>query len=601
MAYEYNPKTSQFEIPNPHRVENWFLAICAVVAFGGAVVALLAGRLAFEGRNDVTFGEGLAVGLALLVTAVFYALALIRQVRFFFGRGQPADLVPHLDPDQDGYKAFASPGQHQLSDARALRETMRQNAITYTVPRAPIDNLLYSLVRDLVYSPRVTQNLVRSQFGNLLGLVFLLLCLSVSLVGIRNEAAVAWIGLFYFCLAIALVLRPIASGSWSSARLPPAWIIVFIAGSLVGPVVVATLVPSRDYPLENIIPLLPVTFVILGSAIISSALLMMAGISNTVRPDNIAAAPFLETPSVNATPAQMFTELAREMQSLWVEQIPNRTYMRILPDTSARQGAFDAHLLEETQPLAQDLEPLSFSRALALPTTRWLMAVDAVSTLLNAGGVGLLVAGALNRSAVSDLIYGASLLIVAAFGARSANGFWRRFEFKSRLYWIECNGNYSRAASKIGALLQDRVHTERELVNVETMTLRVWVAELDSVAFDTDSARDMVSLRGLPLEAERLCRHLATFGMNQGTVIVPSSPVDQQRLGLLQGLNGIAQPGAIQGAAVAAALGTTATEMAAQPRFCGQCGAPVSEDSTFCSKCGERLKPDDGTSAASRT
>jgi len=69
----------------------------------------------------------------------------------------------------------------------------------------------------------------------------------------------------------------------------------------------------------------------------------------------------------------------------------------------------------------------------------------------------------------------------------------------------------------------------------------------------------------------------------------------------LQGLNGIAQPGAIQGAAVAAALGTTATEMAAQPRFCGQCGAPVSEDSTFCSKCGGRLKADDGTSAAFST
>ncbi len=497
-------------------------------------------------------------------------------------------LVPHLEQDAVGY---VSGGSGQIRDARALRETIRQNAITYPVPRGPIDTLLYSAIKNLIYSPQVTQSMVRSQFRNVMALLFLAICFLVSILGLRNGAAVAWIALFYFVVTNVLVLRPLASGRPESARFSSREVVIFIAGSIIGPVVLAGIIPKTLYPFHNTIVFTPVTFSILFASLAVSALLLMAGIGNTVNPNTIAAAPHLETPSMNATPTQLFVELAREMKRLWVEEVPNRTYMRLPPNVAANHGEFDAHLIEETQPLAQDLDPLTLQSALALATTRWLLAADVLGTLLTSAGAWMLTQWGQSSNANELLLYGSSMLVVGAFAFRGANRLWRRFEFKSRLYWIECHGSYARASTKVGSVLRDRIHTERESINVEMMTLRVWVAEVDSVAFDTDRTRDMVSLRGLPGEAQRVGRHLAAFGTDQASVIVPGSSVDLQRLALADRIN----PKASDADTLADAYGLSGSQ-AAKPtldvsqasKFCTNCGLQLEANQFFCGACGQK-------------
>ncbi len=565
MGYEYGAQSPQFDIPNPHRVENVFLHICSGLCVVVAITALIACRHDYAVRAYQSFGQSLAVGLTLLIAAVVYATQAMRQMRFFFGRGQPADIVPHLEADVDGY---IEGGTGQVSDARILRETIRQNAITYPIPSSPIDTLLYSLVRNLIYSPRVTQSLVRTQFRNIVALFFLMICFIVSIVGIGNHAAIAWVALFYFAIITALVLRPLASGRADSARFDSSAVVAFVTCSIIGPVILASVIPRNSYPFNNTVAFTPIAFAVLFAALAVSALLLTAGIRNTVRPNTIAAAPYLETPSMNATPAQLFTELAREMQRLWVEQVPNRTYMRIPPLTEADNGAFDATLIEETQPLAQDIEPLSFRSALASETTRWRLTSDIVGTGLTIIGALMLLRWGIAPHDTDSLLYGLSMLVVGAYAFRGANRLWRRFEFKSRLYWIECNGNYSRASTKVGSFIQDRIHTSRVLINVETMTLRVWAAEVDSVAFDTDRARDIVSLRGLPHEAERVCKHLAAFGTRQASVVVPTSSVDLERLALMEALTPKSSSAEGLSSTIQAALpqmtGPTATEAQAK-------------------------------------
>jgi hypothetical protein len=589
VAYEYNPQSARFDIPNPHRVENVFLTLCALVCFAAALLLLFDSRGMYLRHDFVRFAKATISALGLLALTVTYAFLCMRQLRFFFGRGQPADLVPSLQADDRGYRA-ANRTDRQIPDAAALRQTLQQNAISYRVPRGPIDNLLYSLVRDLVYSPQLTQTRVQAQFRNLLEIAFLLVLFPISLVGIHNPAAVGWIGCFYFLLMNALVLSPFATGRLAATRFSEQTVLAFVSLAIVAPVVLASFVPPNAYSLRGVIDVIPVTFLGLSVALVVMGLLFKAGISNTIKPTQIAIAPHLETPSVNTTPAQLYTELARELQRLWVEQVPNRTYMRILPDVSGPQGAFSAHVIEETQPLPVDAEQMTFARAFALATTCWLVIADIVCTALTAIGSALVVWGATAPSAYTAIAAGGTLVVIAAFGIRSANAFWRRFEFASRIYWVDWNGNYTRSATKIGALLTDRIHTEREVVNVESMTLRVWVADIDSVAFNTDQDRDIVAIRGLPDEATRLGEWLAAFAKDQSIITAPMSVEDHKRLGLLNALNDSGQPAALGNLPQAAAIAGLGAGSGSHRAFCSACGAAAGDTAAvFCGNCGARL------------
>ena len=593
MAYEYNPQSARFDIPNPHRVENIFIAICTAACFIGAIVLLVDARTIFLAHDFVRFGKSVIAAISLLAFAVSYAFLAMRQLRFFFGRGQPADLVPSLSADEEGYRA-AGPGDRQIADAAALRQTIQQNAISYRIPHGPIDTLLYTLVRDLVYSPKLTQVRVGTQFRNLLGLAFLLVLFPISLVGIKNAAAVGWIGCFYFILTNVLVLRPLAAGRNEAASFSEKSVIAFIAAAIVVPVVFASFVPVRGYPLGAFVDIIPITFAMLVSAFVVTALVFRSAIGTTIKPTQIAIAPHLETPSATTNPAQIYTELAREMQRLWEETVPNRAYMRILPDVGKRQGAFSAHVIEETQPLPVDMEQMTFARAFALSTTRWLIAVDIACTLATIAGCILAAWGATAPGGYSALLSGGGFVIIGAFGIRSANEFWRRFGFTSRIYWIDWSGTYARASTRVGALLNDRISSERELIGIESMTLRVWVAEIDSVAFNTDRDRDVVAIRGLPDEASRLGRQLAEFAVDQGTITAPLSATDRGRLEAMNFLNRRPTDGlelADRPPAKARAISDgTAGESPVPSRFCTRCGAHASlPDAPYCGSCGAKL------------
>ena len=598
MAYEYNPESSRFEVPNPHRVENVFLGLAAAVCIVVALAALVRGRVLYPVQAWAGVEKCLIVAVLLLVAGIGFGVTAMRQLRIFFGRGQPAGLAEELGAEDQGVSKGAA----------ELRATIRQNAVNYPVPEGALNNVLYSLFRDLVFSPRITQALAQGLFHTGVGLVFLLACFLVSLVGISNGAAVACIGLLYFAFAIVLVLRPLRQGRVDAPGISMKLAVVFIVGAIVGPVILAGAVPPDRYPFYGRVPFVEVTLFVLISAGIAIALLLRAVLAQTVRPTTIAAAPHLETPSFNATPAQLFTELAREMQRLWEQQIPNRSYIRVMPQVGGGQGAFEAHLLEETQPLPQDLEPLSFARAWSLDTCRWLVVLDAAATLLVLIGAVLLYQSILSAGNYGALVMGGAALIVARFAFRAGNMIWRRFEFKSRVYWVEASGNYTAASAEVGAAWRDSVRTTRQVVNVENMTLRVWVAEVDSVCFNTEGVRSgnaersIVSMRGLPDEAQRLCRHLSEFGQSLASVVAPMSSTDHQRLAMVGALNRNARapsasaaqaPLAGQGGSSASLPGAApAGDAPSAPggaRFCTQCGKASESTALFCAACGARL------------
>jgi hypothetical protein len=148
-------------------------------------------------------------------------------------------------------------------------------------------------------------------------------------------------------------------------------------------------------------------------------------------------------------------------------------------------------------------------------------------------------------------------------------------------------------------MLQDRVKTEKDLVSVEDMTLRLWVAEVDSVSFGPDTERALMSIRGLPEEAERLSAHLAQCARQQAMIVSPQSDQDMQRLAVLNKVNPGSLPPSLANAATGlgiASNGAAGSEPAvaavvAAGKFCSQCGNRLEGVVQYCSNCGARVVP----------
>jgi hypothetical protein len=580
MAYEYNPESSRWEVPNPHRVENLFLFGAAAVAFIGAIVALVFGRHTLQASLNAAAARPIIIAVIFLSTGIMFALYAMLQLRFFFGRNQPIGLAPELPQGTEG----AEPA------ALALRETLRQNAITYSTPAGALNNVLYSLAKGLVFAPQRTRDMAELAFQNTACLGLLLICFVGSLIGVGNAAVRDWLAALYFVIMAVLVLLPLRRGAARGRRISERFVIALIVVAAIAPALLPYVVGRSGAPFAPYIQLPAVTLVILVTTSTGMVLLLIAALAQQVKPSRIAMAQSTKVLSMNASPSQIFIEFDREMQRGWIEKIPNRLYLRQLPRTDGTNGGFQGQVLEETQPVPQDVEPLTLSRCLNLPAYRWLLTLDFYALAATGIGTGMLLNFTMLPWNIGALVMGLSLLIVANFAFRGGNRLWRRFEFTSRLYWLECEGNFQRVQSSVGALLQDRVKTEKASVNIEDMTLRLWVAEVDSVWFGPASGpRALMSIRGLPDEAERLAGDLADFARQQAMVVAPQSDADMQRLGQINKLNAAAGlPSAASTAAITAAAEPAAAPnaIANAPRFCSQCGRPLGAPSRFCGNCG---------------
>jgi zinc-ribbon domain len=583
VSYEYNPASSRFEIANPHRVENAFLFLASAVNAAFAAFALVEARVALASSLSNKALAPIAIAAILLAVGIGFAVAGLRQLRFFFGRNQPAGLVTELPAGTEG----------QPDDSRELRDTLRQNAIKYRVPTGALDNLLYSLAADLVFSPGRTQRLARTAFHNTVVLAFLLACFAWSVIGTHSAGVRDWLGVLYLAIAV-YVLRPSGLRGDGATAVSPRVVIALVILGVIAPVVLPHILGDARMPLAAALRGQWLLFAVLGCGLTASGLLLTAVLAQQVKPNQIAMAQSLQTLSMNAPPNQIVLEFDRVMQRGWTEQIPNRTYLRTVPRTDGTSGPFDGHAIEETQPVPQDNEALSLTRCLSMREYRWLFLLDIFALCLAVLGGWLLLAFAEEPSAYWQAALGAALLYIAYASFALGNQLWRRFEFTSRVYWLEMQGNYQRAKSSVGVVLHDRVKTEKELVTVEDMTLRVWVAELDSVCFGPDAERSLMSIRGLPDEAAKLSAYLADFARGQATVIAPEASVDRERLDAMSRVNAAARSGSATGAVPSLPTGhrpdpplPSANDDSA--RYCPQCGTRSDETARYCARCGTPL------------
>jgi hypothetical protein len=591
MAYEYGSSAQRLDFPNPYRVENVFRMAAAVILIGGGLYALFLARNGLTAHLDGWSLAPIIIGIGMLAGGIKHAATALSRLRFFFGRGKPEGLAGELAEGQTGEKP----------DAPRLKATMRGGAIAVEEPTGALNGLLYSMVRPLIWAPQPIQWVAQLQFRTGLTLIVVLVALLATMLGVSEANDLAWLGLFFFVYTAALLFIPLERGALARTHLGPGGLIGLVLVAILAPVLIHNLSPH----LRTLggVDLSGQALFLLICAIAAVVVFFIALLRQMVAPPQTIMACEIATVSMNAPPNQVLVELDREMQRGWIEQIPNRRYARQIPQTVGASGSFNGELLEETQPMPRDdMRKITLQDALREPRYRWLTLLSGLGVLYTlATAVALLlfahkVSMRFTEPVIWEYIcFAGGMFSLATFCLRAGHILWSRFDFTSRLTWVEVDGNFQRSNTAIGAQFTDRVRTEKEIISVNDMTLRVWVAEVDSVTFGADSQRRMIGLRGRPDLALSLREHLQRFAEGQSSVDMPASRADLEKIAAMNSMNrasaGADPRTALQGVVDAVAPSPLVTPSFAKPRpdACPKCQHPVSSTAKFCPECGTSL------------
>lgn len=603
MAFEYSTQGATLDFPNPYRIENQFLGLRALALIACGIVLLVMARGAgaevdVQGVNARQGGFLLLVlgGVVLLVLGVLEVARAARQLRVFFGRGQPASLAPDVPRDVHG----TSPG------AKALMEQLRHGAIPLAEPQGALNGLLYSLSRHLVTAPRVLREFVQVRFANLLAAGGLLLLFTVTWFITPNPAAQALAAAVYLVLGSVLILRTYIHRPGGTVALGPLGLVALLVFGIVGTVLIGRVAASMPQPAWLVSLALPrIAFVLLAASVVIEALGWMAGNAHVDEPPPASTASEQIAVSFNADPNLLMQEVDRELQRRWAQGIPNRRYAWQPPvvEPNRQAGNFAAVALEETQPMPPAaVKKMDWATCMAFPRFYWLAAIDALGVLLTLVGALLwLSLGAQLRGGAPESWAPASIgfifIVVGGYGLRVAHPLWGRLDFESTLTWLDFGGSFARAQVGLGAQFADRVRSERTVVNVESMTLRAWVVQVRSVIFSVRDqgvgGRTLVGMTGDVDAARAWTQQVRQFAQAQSSVVVPTAGEDARRLQALAAANqlaGSAAPAA-QPLLAAQAAAPALAAMAGGGAHCTACGAPLTAEMRFCGRCGTPVAP----------
>lgn len=530
MTYEFNARDSVNDIPTPYKVENCFLVLAALALGIGGTLVLLKTRGYVAARADLAAVASAMAAMCLFAAAVKLAIAALSQLRFYLGRDFPIGLAKELKGTARGNGA----------GAERIVEQLRNQAVAFEEPKGVLAAVLYSIIRPLNTAPPMVQNAAVCYFQTLIGMLAILGSLSVSYMlfaGTPHEGAVSWA---YLPLTGLSLLAPFKQTEVNTSARAGNGALLRIAGmavfATVGPVLVQRFVPAYNLPAMWIAPA-----VLLSTSIAAIGLFLGSLLS---RVDNITQTSVSceqTTIHMNCPPAQLWTELGREFKRDWVNGAPNRKYLDVPPQvTEQTRGLFEGNLLEESQP---EMIAVPFGAKLVdvfrTAQGRWLLALSLWGVLLGAGAAVAANAYAPQFRGMPRMEMTRSILTVIALCTASALAFrmghslWARMYFRSRLVWVEVSGTHQSAELEVGNTYRGRVRARSSLTKVEDATLRVWVAEIVSVAFGKEGQRFVIGLAPNDGYAARLADRMLKFAADQSTLIAPTSSRDLGKIDAL--------------------------------------------------------------------
>ncbi len=537
MTYEFNAGDSGVnDFPNPYKIENIFLLLCAAVLSAGGISVLLSARAYLQDRQDPLAAATAVLAIGLFGAAIKLAIQAMSQLRFFLGRQFPRSLAEDMP----------IAGLGLAKGALEIMHALRQQAIEFPEPRGPVNGILYFLIKPLITSPAAVQAAAVRHFHAVLAITAMSASLLVSyglFRGAAFEAAVSWL---YLPLAAIAVLAPLLANR-DQAELKNddgdaqamLWkLIAMVAFAVLAPATIPRFAPALEIPPIWIAPLL------LLSAAMGTSLLFLASLFAQL--DNVSQTGVScerTTVSMNCHPAQLWTKVSRDFQDQWVRNIPNRSYANVPPGSKeSDRGAFQGYILEETQPTAS-MASNPDKHAAGLKHARYRMLLSAWGLAL----AGLMAIVAAHHAPLfaqmARMEIARIFLIVIALGAATilaigiGHLLYSRMYFTSRLVWIVVDGTYQTSQLSIGNRYASHVQSTSTLTRVEDATLRVWVADIVSVAFGKDGKRSIIAMAPADGFTKATAERLVQFAREQSAVAAPTSSRDIAKIQALGMLN----------------------------------------------------------------
>lgn len=598
MSYEFNPETQVVEFPNPYKVENLALIISGLLMVcAGAGSIVNAREHISQSLNGSSLGV-IGISIVLLVSGILLLARAFTQLRYYFGRNRPESLAPLVPPDVDADSDMAS----------FYKETLRQNAITFQEPHGPLNGLLYSWLPQLIFSPRVIHYSAQVQFNNFLALTATLLSFLLCWLIYGNETINGWIGIIYGVFTFYLVMRPmlykIPVGIAQHSRVGIGSLALLIVFALLGPALLGLAAPHLPKLMDvsfNGVVLVTLVYGLTGCGVFGLALKKQL----KPMPQAIGSARVTETVTMNTHPNKLIEELDRILMRRWYNNIPNRRYTRKSPDINGKQGKFSAELFEETQPRPHLNQTASgFMHALSTPQFFWLTCLTVLAMFFCASGTLAAIAVIRNimeaGPTLNNIVFAVGEFAVGLYCYRAAHVLWGRFDFVSELYRVDINGSFESAHLHIGNQFSGSVQSTKNVINIESMTMRVWVSEIDTVIFGRNANRQLIGMRGLQTNADELAALLKNFSEANSMVVAPTSVQDMERAQRIDGISKLAADPAqkisdellLASAPATHSTGLDKTSIASLDKqlFCNECGTPAPAHASFCSSCGNRLK-----------
>jgi hypothetical protein len=531
MTIQIDPKGRIHTWPNPYKFENFALLIIGLITFAAGIVILLGVRSQFNPSNAAKLLLPLFLAVFFMGFGIKMVLNMLGQLKLVFDVDHPLPLAQIIP---DGISGTSEP-------AERIKDQIRKNTLDYLTPTGAINNLLVFLVPNIVYAPVQLQSITRFRFANFVSTVLITLSFAFCYFLMGATPFANWLGAIYGAIALFWMVRGLKRSQRVQIESLP----------LVGIVVISVFLPIFFLFYGQKLPTLDnyefnwhVT-TIMAALIGIHTLFILSLRQHFYRPENTPPAQIQTTAAVNFNPSEFLGEFERTTKQYQGAGLPNRRYIYtpLQLDQAQESGQFRIDMLEETQP-----EPFvpegSTSRRV------WLMSLSLVGVLSACILVWLGYDLALNQPSFEERVrkvaWFAVTFAITLSALRAGHILWGRFDFESTLMWLEMSGVYQTATARSGNEMTGNFSTKKKLVNVENLSLTVWVADIRSVAFGMEDERSIGAISGPRQKAEHLFSAMQQFGQRQSIIIAPNSSTDLHRaqaIGLID--NAIKGPMAI--------------------------------------------------------
>lgn len=545
MSYEYGTGQQGLNYPNPYVLQNKFL-FSKIILFSLSSLILF-----FLAKNDLDKNLYSKMFIELIFSFLFIAytisigLKLSKQVRVFFGRGQPASLAPEVPLDHVGTSNVAN----------QLKETIRQGALIMETPTVPFSGFLYNWFKDLIIAPKEIRTLTEHVFGNIIKTCILLGCFLISSIFSYKTNASGYLGLFFIVSTCWLVITPLIKNGFNEINitLNSFWKLITLSIGFPIIIIFTNQLSPNFLPNLSYFNFSAQSLTILVVILLAESLNLYSLKKQLNKPDGITTSFEQKSVSFNSHPNQLLVEIERKLQDNWTATIPNRIYSKIIPQISAdTTGNFYGLVMQESQPMAPDNKniPLSLSSVINDNKLSCLLFIETLGFLLNLGCLSFIFSSIYNLDSI-NLIHGLSwfpliltFLALSSYLSRVCHELWGRFDFESTLYIFEWQGNFNRAKMNFGNHLKDTIQSEKNIINIDNMTLRVWITQLQTVVFghginSENNPRKIIKMVGLKEDCKNWLNHVAQFAESQSMILKPTSKDDFKNANSLSQLNGL--------------------------------------------------------------